>query len=750
MSTYAASNRLVRWSTCILVCAADPAAAQETGGSSGKSNSVGLPPVEVTAPAAKQKAKAKTARKAQPAAQTQQSAPSPAPQTPSASSPSGTAVLRANEQFMNVPSGVSVITGAEAEQRGIRTARDLAQSVPNVTGFDSGGNRMTTFSIRGVHELGYQSSPGVVPGVAYYVDDVPALTTLARTSMFSRVDQINLLKGPQGTAFGFSRPAGIIDIHTADPTSRPTGYATGSAGNYRAFEAGAGFSTPLGSQSAFLTADFLTQDRDGFYTNTATGDPYGDKQSYGGRAKLTFVPTSRTTIDLMLQHERFDDESDPFIPLAQLSRNPFSVSYNDPGHERIGQDMQALRVKSRFDEFDLLSVTSHRRSTWHFLSDGELTASPSDPMNPFARLIGYSEEEVRSTTQELRLNSNDETARFKWSAGVFAAHTVMDFDGGTLGYPNIEFPFMPLRHATTTSDDLAVFGEVRYDLTSTLTIAPGLRYEWAGREGKNQHSAPNITYASEDFAEVLPSIALIYAPAADFTAYAKYTRGFKPGGFIADRALTDIREFGFEEETSDNYEVGFKSTMFGGSLIVNGSLFYSDYDNYQVLNQFSASEFGVNNAERVESYGGELEGSLQVTSALRLFGGLGVTHAEFVDFRNAYADFSGNHVSFIPAFTANYGFEYRAYWGGYVIVDGRTLGTYYLDESNSSEQDGATIVNAMVGYTFGNFDISVFGRNIFDEQYVVNVYDFKGTGGTGAYGSLGDPATYGVRTKVSF
>ena len=735
------SGRWVRKLACVAVCVSGYAGHAASQQAAEPAEAYDLPPLDVTA---KKSKKASAHKKApQPVVTAAQPQPEPAA---GPAPPSGNAIARANAEFMDVPSGVSVMTGDEVEARGLQTARDLAQSFPNVTGFDSGGNRMTAFSIRGVHELGYQSSPGVVPSVGHYVDDVPALTTLARASMFTRVDQIDVLKGPQSTSFGFSRPAGIIDIQTTGPTAKPTGYVTGSAGNYDAYEAGAGFSTPFGSNSVFLTADFLGQQRDGFYDNAALNDPYGDKESYGGRAKLTIVPSSQTTIDLILQHERFDDQSDPFIPFARLGTDPFEVTYNDPGRERIGQDLQALRLKSRFDGFDLLSVSAHRRSTWDFTNDGDQTAI-SDPM---WRYVGYSEEEVTSLTQEVRLTSNDPGARLQWSAGVFGAHTVMDFDAGTFLYPDIEIPGMPLRHAKTTSDDVAVFGELRYGLGNGFTIVPGVRYEWAGREGENEHPAPNIRSASKDFAEVLPSLALLYSPTSNLTTYAKYTRGFKPGGFIADRPLTNIDEFQFDEETSDNYEVGFKSRPFGGVLILNGSLFYSDYANYQVVNQFSPFEFGVNNAERVESYGGELEASLQVTSQFRLFGGLGVTHATFRDFENAYADFSGNEVSFIPAFTTNYGFEYRADWGGYVIVDGRTLGDYYLDEANASKQDGATIVNATVGFKYGDLDVAVFGRNIFDERYVVNSYDFAGTGGVGAYGALGDPATYGVRTKMSF
>lgn len=725
-----------------------PAIAQQPA--SGTPSDQSLPPVEVTQaksqkPASQKKSRAKV-QKTSGGQPTSPTTPALADQAPSDATP----FLRANEALLDVPAGVSVVTGAQALEQNIATARDLAQAAPNITGFDAGGNRMTTFSVRGVHELGYQSSPGVVPSLAYYVDDVPALTTLARASMFENVDQITLYRGPQNTAFGFSRPAGVFDIHSNDPSARPTAYVTGSYGNYNAYEAGAGFSTPLTGNRAFLTADFLTAGRDGFYDNTARDEPYGDKESYGGRVRLTLVPTNKTTIDFFFQHERFDDQSDPFIPLGQLASNPFDVTYNDPGKERIGQDMGAMRIRTSFDGFDLMSVTSYRRSTWDFANDGDQTAAPLNPMNPFARLIGYTAEDVQSTTQEFRLKSNDKSSRLQWSAGLFAAHTVMDFDAGTLAYPNIEMPpFLSLRHAKATSDDVAVYGEVRYALTSELTLVPGLRYEWAGRDGDNRNAAPNITSMSDDFDAVLPSAALVYAPTSTFSAYAKYARGFKPGGFIADRSSSNLDDLQFDSETSDNYEIGFKNISYGGSVIINGALFYSNFKNYQAVTQFSASDFGVNNAQRAESYGGELEASYQVTSAFRIFSGLGVTHAEFNDFENAYGNFSGKNISFIPSFTVNYGFEYHTSWGGYLVFSGRTLGDYYLDEGNASKQAGATILNGVIGFRKGNFDISVFGRNMLDERYVVNTYDFKGTG-IGAYGALADPATYGVRTRVTF
>ncbi|HEY0292881.1 MAG TPA: TonB-dependent receptor [Hansschlegelia sp.] len=642
-------------------------------------------------------------------------------------------------------SSVSVMTGAQAAQTGVRDQRDLSQSFANVTGFDAGGARMTTFAIRGMREFGYQSTPGAFPAIAYYMDDVPALTTLARASLFMNLDEVSVLRGPQISGYGFSRPGGVIDVHTADLTDKPSGYVSTSFGNYRAWETSGGVSAPIGSEF-FLSADGVIQDRNGFYRNTSLSDSYGDKTAYAGRARLTWRPSDSFQLDFTSQHERFRDQTDPFVPLSQLrSSGRYKVSYDDPGHERISQNLEALRIKSSFDAFDLLSVTAYRRSTWDFVNDGDGTAEPLDPANPYSRYSGYTHEKVRSLTQELRVRSNDDRARLQWSGGLFAARTNMDIATGALLYPSGS----QIQPAKARNDDFAAFGELSYALTETLRIQPGLRYEAAGRRGSNAQVAPIINSGSKTFSAVLPSIAMVYAPSPLFSAFAKYTRGFRPGGFNAHKRVTDPGDYEFAAETSDNYEIGFKSSHLDDRLSVNGSLFLSNYDDYQVLNQFSAQAFGVNNAQKARTYGGELELAYKLTPEISLSGGAGVTHARYLKFENGYGDFSHKRVPFVPRFTLNYGVDYQAPWGGFAGVQARTTGRYALDDANHSSQKTATLVNAQIGFRKDWYEVAMFGRNIFNERYIANVYDFSGTG-VGAIGNLGDPATYGVRAKATF
>lgn len=738
MSGRIATSRALFSLKFVLLCTAwgtAPALAQSTA----RGTSTVLEPVVVnpSAPARRaqvsgqqrQQAVQRAARRAQPAA---------------SATPVAGGLSASDRAVLATPSSISAIGAREIAQTGMQSPRDLSQALSNVSGFDAGGNRMTNFSIRGMREFGYQSTPGVFPGVAYYMDDVPALTTLARASQFMNVARIDVLRGAQVSGFGYSRPGGVIDIHTAEPTAKPSSYLMGSFGNYRGYETAGGISTPV-APSWFLTVDGVIAGHDGYYTNTALNQSYGDKQGFSGRAKLTYRPSADFQVDMITQHERFGDQSDPFVPLSQLRSGQRTVAYNDPGHERITQDMQALRIKASLDTFDLLSVTSYRRSTWDFVNDGDNSAAPYDPTNPYSRLSGVTNEKVRSLTQEVRLKSNDRNARLQWSGGVFAAKTDMDIITGMRLYPSIDM----LNYAKANNDDVAVFGDVSYGLTDTLRIVSGLRYEWAHRGGSNDSRAPLVNAGSADYSAVLPSVGLVYAPIENLSSFAKYTRGFRAGGFNAHKTVTDPLNYAFKSEDSDNFEIGFKSFHLSNRLTLAGSLFLSDFHDYQVLNQFSATAFGVNNAQRVRTYGGEFDVSFRLLPELRVFGGVGVTRARYEDFRNNFGTFTGNDVAFIPRYTVNYGIDYQAVWGGFAGVQARTNGRYALDDANTSTQGVSTIVNAQIGYRKDNYEVAVFGRNIFNERTIVNVYDFKGTG-VGAFGTLGDPVTYGVRAKVTF
>ncbi|MEG6510259.1 TonB-dependent receptor [Methyloligella sp. 2.7D] len=638
------------------------------------------------------------------------------------------------------PSSLTILDQSLLEQENVRDLRDLSGTSPNFTAFDGGGNRMTQFSVRGIREPNYQSAPEILPSVAYYFDDVPALTSLSRVSLFNNLDSVTIKKGPQNSDYGFSRAGGVIDVRTPEPSRIATAYGTAGFGNYDAYELSAGFSTPLVQDKLYASGDIIKDTRDGFYDNVATGEPYGDKDALGGRLKLTARASDTTTIDFGLRYEKFRDQADPYILDPLNNPDPFKVDFDRPGHENIDQDMQYLRVRSEFDRFDFMSVTAHQGSSWSYRADASQYGAP------YADFIGTTDEDIDTYSQEFRVASNNAANQIGWKGGLFLARTTMDYEGGFLF--NDGTPAGPPTIAETTSNDVSGFGEVTVPLTSALRLGAGLRYDWAGRKGSNEFAPPSITRGDEDYSAFSPSVSLLYGANPNVSYFAKYARGFKPGGFNARTSTFSPFAFEYDAETSDNFELGVKTLMLGGKLGLGGSVFYSKFHDYQNLTQLSPSTFGLSNAQSARSYGVELESAYQITRAVKLFANFGYTNAEYDDFRSPLGNFSGNTISYVPEFTAAYGTEYETESGFYFLGQARTTGSYYLDDTNTAEQGTYTLVDLAAGYRVGRLDASLFVSNLTDQEYVVNSFGFAGPGAD--MGTIGDPRTYGMRAKMTF
>jgi len=636
------------------------------------------------------------------------------------------------------PSSVKFIDNNQIEQDGIRLIRDLSGVTSNFSTFDGGGNRMTQFSVRGVREQSYQSAPEILPSVAYYIDDVPSLTILGRASLFNNIDSITLKKGPQNGTYGFSRPGGVVDLKTPDPTNEFSGYAIASYGDYNAHELAFGVSAPIVKDKVFFSIDAIKAGRKGFYDNTALGGDYGEKDGLGGRLKLRVKPVENTTIDFTMQYEKFQDEADPYIFAPTTNPTPYRVHFDQPGFENIDQSLQSLRVKTEFDNFDFLSVTAHRKSTWVINADAIQYG--------FDGFIGVTDQEVKSFTQEIRLNSKNRADQFGWNAGLFYAQTDMDNVGSFVS--NSGFPAFPPSISETNSDDFSLFGEISVPIFKDLKVEAGIRYEWADRKATNQYFAPAITGGENDYSEFLPSLSLIYQADPNLSLFAKYVRGFKAGGFNARTRTATQFDFEYDSELSDNFEIGAKALMFDGKIGINAAAFYSDFDNYHNLIAFAPNTFGIRNAEKATTYGFEIEGNYQFNSELRFFANFGYVNAEFDRYQNGGTDFSGKEISFSPEFTTGYGFEYNAKSGLYFSAKARTVGSYFLDNLNTVSQDSYTLVDLVAGYRWDMFDASVYVKNLTDEEYVVTLVDVSGPGQYG--GSLGDPMTFGVKLKSEF
>src|SRR5690606_10463000 len=181
---------------------------------------------------------------------------------------------RRRELLQDVPIPVSVISGALAEESGAFNVNRLKEMVPTVQLYSS-NPRNTGLSIRGLGTTFGLTNDGIDPGVGFYVDGVYYARTAATTLDFIDVEQIEVLRGPQGTLFGKNTVAGAFNVTTRKPSFVPEGRAELSYGNYGYIQAKAAVSGPLTDNLAARLSFSGTQ-RDGVLYNVATQQRVND------------------------------------------------------------------------------------------------------------------------------------------------------------------------------------------------------------------------------------------------------------------------------------------------------------------------------------------------------------------------------------------------------------------------------------------------------------------------------------------
>ncbi|WP_431244289.1 TonB-dependent receptor [Flavobacterium sp. P21] len=200
------------------------------------------------------------------------------------------------EKVQDVPIAISVITGKQAEQTGAFNVNRIKELVPSVQLYSS-NPRNTGINIRSLGSPFGLTNDGIDPGVGFYVDGVyyarPATTTLD----FIDVEQIEVLRGPQGSLFGKNTTSGAFNITTRKPSFSTGADFEVSYGNYNFLQAKASVTGALGKKVAGRISFSGTQ-RDGLVDNVATGRPTNTLNNQGIRGQLLWTPSVNTNIIL--------------------------------------------------------------------------------------------------------------------------------------------------------------------------------------------------------------------------------------------------------------------------------------------------------------------------------------------------------------------------------------------------------------------------------------------------------------------
>lgn len=595
-------------------------------------------------------------------------AATPAPQSGDSATPAQshnpddiivTATRRA-ERLQDVPVAVTAISAQDLAKSAFREATDIQYLAPNITfsatnPVSNGGG----YQIRGIGTQTYDSS--VEQTVGLVVDGV--VIGMARdpgATGFSDVERIEVLRGPQGTLFGKNSSAGVIQIITKKPQLGVSSLDLDlSYGERNDQLQRATANVPLGGNVAVRVSAFHNS-QDGAIPNVVNGTRVGDRDNYGVRGKVLWEPTDNLSLLLIGEYQTGFARDASLI--ESLGANPYyNAAFNrfpvKPGHNVYiaYQDGDwtadtrlwgtSLQADYRIGEFTLTSITAYRALKMTQLSD--IDGSPADIFNNSDGSI-----DSNQFTQELRLTSPSGSP-LEYTIGLYYYHTTNQ--GWTTQYGNVNYGAGPAygyplvagggrRDQVNYVRSLAAYGQATYELTHGLKLIGGLRYTNDRNRGElvvTPLPFPAIPLGSfPDYAgtvkadNVSGKAGLQFEPSRNFMVYATWSTGYK--GPAIDGSTGIVHEV--KPETVKSYEVGVKSTLFGGRMTFNTSLYWSDFSDFQAQTfdtTITPPAFYLSNAGKMRARGVEVETSFRLFPRLRLSASGAYSDATFREYLGA-------------------------------------------------------------------------------------------------------------------
>jgi len=674
-----------------------------------------------------------------------------------------TATLRP-QQLVDVPVSATVLDGKTLKDAGQQHFEDVLGLVPNLN-WASGTSRPRYYQLRGIGELDqYQGAPN--SSVGFLIDEID-FSGLGGLATLIDVEQVEVLRGPQGTNFGANALAGLIKIKTNDPVPHYefSGEATGA--NYGTGSLGVVLGGPLGiaGQNSAFRVVAQRYRSDGFRTNEFLGrDNTNGFDETTLRGKVRFDFGSDWRIDLSGMYVDQDNGYD-----AWSIDNSFTTRSDYPGRDAQRTKAIAAHVNySGWDAGNIESITTY--------SAVDLTYSFDDDWgnNPFwLATTGYSPynyysdiKRTRTTrSQELRVSSKDEpihAGRMAWVAGVYALN-LREANSDTEFAQDVSYD--PIGSASVlksnySATNAAGYGQLDYDLTDATTLSGGLRFEHR-----------NASYDDSDDIAFSPSesmlggnISLVHRLSAKHSLRTILSRGYKAGGVNIGLEVPDaLRKF--DAEYLWNLEVGDRATWLSDTLTTDVSLFYMRRTNQQVSSSIQDPGnpakfiFIVGNAARGENYGLEASGAYRLDAHWNLFGTVSLLHTRFINYQyvDTYTgdlhDLNGREQAHAPGFQFSLGVDWHDPSGWMARVDVTGKSNFYFETSSNEKSAPYQLVNGRLGYEQAHWAAYLWSKNLFDKRYAVRGFFFSNEPPDFTpkrYVQNGDPRQVGVTATWKF
>lgn len=634
------------------------------------------------------------------------------------------------ENVQDVPMSISVITQMDIEDKKIEDMYDVADFAPSLIIPDNGASGTNSPYMRGIGaDHGYN-----VP-VGLYIDGVPKLSTFGYDEAFLDIERVEILKGPQGTLYGKNNEAGVINIITRQPDNESRSKISIEVGEDSKRQFTANLAGPIKKDKVYFGLCTRYYEKEGFITNSDTGDVVDDRKHLFGKAQLRFTPSDTLDISLIASRFEYDDGA-----LRQDLTQAGAASYGLPftGDRKVTSDLSGAN--------ESVSDTQSMRILWDINESLRLTSITARSVfdSKYTNDLDYSnltlvhqlDDAVYSRfSQELRLDST--TGKLKWLVGLYWDSDKDETDYVTESiYPS----YAGLTRRDIEGNSYSGFANASYPILKDLTLSAGIRYD---KEEKEFKDYVNDISRDGEWDEISPKLSLSYNFNPNLMVYTSIAKGYRSGGFNP-LTPTGSSYTTYDAESLWSYEIGEKLSLFDNRLVINGNLYYMDVSDMQVQEAISPRNTYLTNAAEATGKGVELEARARVMKGLDIMAGFAYNLLEFDTFEDANGNYEGNQNPYAPKFSYNVGFQYRNDRGYYVRADLIGYSRMYLDKANEYTRPAYQIVNAKVGYETANFDIYLYSRNLFDENY-----DSVGYFG-GSYIIYSDPREVGLQMTFRY
>jgi len=581
------------------------------------------------------------------------------------------------QALQDVPISVATIQGENLHAlfSGSEDVLALSGRVPGLYAESSNGRAAPRFYLRGLGNIDFDL--GASQPVSFIMDDVVLENTVLKSFPIFDVQNIEVIRGPQGTLFGRNTTAGIIKVNTRRPADETSGYARVSWAENNTINVDGAVGGSLGSTFAGR-ASVLYRTRDNWITNGQTGlESLGDYEDVAVRLQGLWEPTDRFSALLSVQTRSLEGTSSIFrANVFTTGSNDLNQNYtrdtvwydggdnNPQGYDSTGV---TLNLTWDFDDTSLSSITSFQDADGSSRGDIDggvvnifstptppdgLTWADTNVLCPFPCLpartwpgeilipsVTEDGAETDQFTQEFRLASAND-GPFNWQIGLFYFDSMLKVE--TENFASFDDNFNLVQNNIVQYDNTAwaVFGQGSYDVTDRLTLAAGVRYT----DDEKGFTVLQQAYLWQNLGIPVPEDILVddsqsswelsanYALTDNSSLYGRVANGFRAQTIQGRDVAFGESPSVADPETITSYEAGYKADLANNRVRLNIGVFSYTVDDMQLSIIGGASNTNqVVNADKGEAVGFEVDAQFLITDNLLVSGGIAFNDTEIND-----------------------------------------------------------------------------------------------------------------------